>query len=329
MYQSPDTSRWTGRTNPLDGADGLLWHQVVNQLDLSKKISKSTSKTAIAILGFCCDEGVRRNLGRTGAAKGPDEMRNYLGRFAVHFEPNELIMYDAGHVVCEGEDLEGASTELSDKVELLLKHGYFPILLGGGHEITYPHVKGIQKFLGAKSNVGLINLDAHFDVRQYPEGAHSGSGFRQLADEADASGKSFHYLPIGIQPSGNIRALTKWMKEHGQTYITANELLKGLKPEQKQVIQKFIDSHEHLYLTIDLDVISLASAPGVSAPAPFGLSPQLVLQIVQRILRSGKVISLDIAEFNPTYDDGRTARLTAALVYEVVEGYYRKFSNTQ
>jgi formiminoglutamase len=318
MYQPPDMSRWTGRTSPEEGLAGLLWHQVVKPLNLIGPIPACDSANKVAFLGFACDEGVKRNQGRVGAAQGPSELRTYLARHAVHFTPAQLTLFDAGDVACEEGNLEKASEELSEKVTQLLREGFFPILLGGGHEITHPHVTGIRQFVGKTKTLGLINLDAHFDLRQYPNGPHSGSGFRQLADECERDGMEFRYLPVGINPPANIQALMDFMEAKGQTFMTLQDLRSGLTGTIKQHIDRFIAPCDSLYLTLDLDVISMASAPGVSAPAPFGLSPQLTLELVLHILASGKVISLDIAELNPAYDDSRTARLAAGFVYEMV-----------
>ena len=85
-------------------------------------------------------------------------------------------------------------------------------------------------------------------------------------------------------------------------------------------IKKFIEKLDHIYITIDLDGFSSAFAPGVSAASPFGFTPEMVLWLLQKILLSGKVISLDIAEMNPEYDrDGQTAKLAAGLVHNIIQ----------
>ncbi len=86
----------------------------------------------------------------------------------------------------------------------------------------------------------------------------------------------------------------------------------------KQKLKSFIDSVDKIYLTIDLDGFSSAYAPGVSAPSPLGFSPEMAMEVIRIIKKSGKLISMDIAELNPRFDlDHRTARLAAILMHQV------------
>ena len=89
--------------------------------------------------------------------------------------------------------------------------------------------------------------------------------------------------------------------------------------EINQLILAFLQGVDHIYITIDLDGFSSAFAPGVSAASPMGYSQDIVLACLRTILASKKLISLDIAEMNPTYDvDGQTAKLAASLVHYVI-----------
>jgi formiminoglutamase len=141
MYQAPQSIWWKGRINP--EARDLLWHQVVQTLDLSTDDHRDTSKHAYAILGFESDEGVRRNFGRTGAIKGPYEIRSACSGMAFHHDPEVVQVWDAGNVICSDQNLENAAKMLEDKVFSLLAKGLFPIVLGGGHETAFPHFNGV------------------------------------------------------------------------------------------------------------------------------------------------------------------------------------------
>jgi formiminoglutamase len=86
----------------------------------------------------------------------------------------------------------------------------------------------------------------------------------------------------------------------------------------EQVLER-LAQHEHIYLTLDMDVINAAHAPGVSSPQPFGLDPTLFLFFVKGILATGKVRSIDIAEVSPRYDaDYQTAKLAAVVLYAII-----------
>ena len=89
--------------------------------------------------------------------------------------------------------------------------------------------------------------------------------------------------------------------------------------EVKNQLNTFIQQHDYLYITIDLDGFSSAYAPGVSAPSPLGFSPSFIFKILKHLFQTQKIVALDLAELNPKYDqDGVTARLAAHLLDTVV-----------
>lgn len=315
-YQPTNPEVWSGRKDPSGALNTYYWHQIINCVSLEDLSERD--RGAIVFLGYKSDEGVRRNQGRVGARKGPDSIRSAMSKFALHFDPDQYPLFDAGNVITSSENLEGSQAELAHKVDLLLAKGYRPILLGGGHEISYGHYSGIRRHVRGQA-IGIVNLDAHFDLRPYPNGPHSGSPFRQILDDCRSAGHEFHYLPIGISPAGNQKVLFETQLESGQTYILESAVNRDLDSALTQV-KSFAEKVDHLYLTLDLDVIPSAFAPGVSAPAAFGLEPNIIRKLIQTVFATGKVISFDIAELNPTYDDGRTAKLAALFIYEVVMG---------
>ena len=85
-------------------------------------------------------------------------------------------------------------------------------------------------------------------------------------------------------------------------------------------MDQLAQSVDHIYVTVDLDAFPSAHSPGVSAPSPFGLSPSYAQSILRHLLKTQKVVAIDFAEANPTYDiDNATARLAAKLIWEVVQ----------
>ena len=84
-------------------------------------------------------------------------------------------------------------------------------------------------------------------------------------------------------------------------------------------LKSFLEASDGIYLTIDLDGFSSAYAPGVSAASPMGYSPAEMMPLLDTILTSGKLLSLDLAELNAAQDrDGQTAALAASLVHRVL-----------
>lgn len=311
FYQAPVA--WTGR---VDGTEEEVsrWHQRVQYVDLLQPLKKG--KPGVVLLGFAVDEGVRRNKGRVGAAAGPDALRKAIAGFPVHFDG---VLMDAGNIVCTDQNLEGAQQALSDAVVLIKHAGHIPLLLGGGHEITYGHAHGLYKALAGK-RLGLINIDAHFDLR-IPEaaGASSGTGFWQLSQEQEP----FQYLALGIQQLSNTQQLFRIAGELDVQYVEADAFHFQDRTILQAALSYFIKEAEQLYLTIDLDVFAAAYAPGVSATAFNGIRPDgLFLESFRTILQSGKLAGMDIAELNPALDiDQRTAKLGATFVYEAVNWF--------
>jgi formiminoglutamase len=101
LYTKADASLWQGR---IDGVERAYqrWHQVVNCVDLNELES---FENVVVLLGFCCDEGVRRNQGREGAKSAPDYLRKILANLPVYFN-EQLQLVDAGNITANGYDLE-------------------------------------------------------------------------------------------------------------------------------------------------------------------------------------------------------------------------------
>ncbi len=100
MYQLAERKFWEGRTDLGDGQQGLRWHQLLNILDLTQLIHKTGAPKNIAFLGFCSDEGVRRNKGRLGAQKAPDALRKAMTSLPVHLDQEKIALLDGGNVIC-------------------------------------------------------------------------------------------------------------------------------------------------------------------------------------------------------------------------------------
>src|SRR5690348_1472209 len=136
------------------------------------------------LIGFPQDEGVRRNGGRVGAAEAPREIRRWLYRLVpwdceTESDLAALGLLDLGNVRIDG-DLEQTQAALGEVVGAVLRGGAVPVVLGGGHETAYGHDLG---YVAAGIPVGVVNIDAHLDVRPLIDGkGHSGSPFRQMME---------------------------------------------------------------------------------------------------------------------------------------------------
>ncbi|MEK9613154.1 MAG: formimidoylglutamase, partial [Flavobacteriaceae bacterium] len=266
----------------------------------------------IALLGYACDEGVRRNKGRVGALEGPDVLKHEWGKLSYHHYEKRVV--DLGNLICPDRKMENCQKELSNCIHYLLANSIFPIVLGGGHDMAYGHFKGLWEFLksDSKSRIGIINFDAHFDLRPLLNQAHSGTPFYQILMEHP---KRVDYFAIGIQESSNSPELFDIARKNQVEYLLNHEC-NGIDFQAvTDRLATFVEKNDYLYLSVDMDGFSSAFAPGVSAPSPMGLDPFFVLKTLQYLFHTQKVISCDIAELNPRFDsDQQTANLAARLV---------------
>ncbi|MDE3742625.1 formimidoylglutamase [Maribacter polysaccharolyticus] len=308
-FKKPTQKNWSGRIS----GQQLYMHEKITCSAIEK-----VTPNSIALLGYACDEGVKRNQGRIGAIAGPDAIRAQLGKMPNHLAP-ERKTFDCGTIECKDGDIEAAHNSLSLKVSQLLKQKAIPIVLGGGHDMAYGHYKGLLAHVGKGKTIGIVNFDAHFDLRNCEDGPNSGTPFYQIAQDCQDEDMPFEYLCLGIRPDSNDRILFEKAIDLNVDFLRNSQFsFHNLKTVTK-TIDKFISKVDYIYTTIDLDGFSSAYAPGVSAASPMGFSPDIVMHCLSILIRSKKLLSLDIAEMNPTYDiDHQTAKLAASLVHLVM-----------
>ncbi len=271
---------------------------------------------AAVILGFPSDRGVIVNRGRAGAADGPAAIREKLYRLtpdardrARHVRVLERTT-DMGDVTL-GERLEANQEALGETIAPFIKEGIIPIILGGGHETAFGHFLG---HVYAGREVGVLNWDAHTDVRALSDGRpHSGSPFRQILTHL--SGSCSGYTVAGLLPHQVSSAHVDWIVDRAGEVLWRDEITESVVGELYRSLSK------PTMVTFDLDAVDQTSAPGVSAPAPGGLNPDVWLHAAYEAGRSPAVISMDVVELNPRFDpDGRTARLAALTVWTFLRG---------
>ncbi len=322
LYTLSGKDIWTGRVDDPNDPDSYRWHQLIQFLDLRRPLRK-VERLSFCFLGFKSDEGVKRNLGRPGAKQGPDSIRKQLANLPSYFN-FDVNLFDAGDILCEG-DLEKSQELLAEAVYILLKAGMFPVLLGGGHEIAFGHYMGLYKFFKEKGNSlpAIINIDAHFDLRPYHNGVSSGTMFHQIADMNIANNEPFRYLVLGIQQSANTKSLFNRANRLGAQYVLCKEMRNQPLDKTYTVIDNFVNG-QNTYLTVCTDVFSSAVAPGVSAPQPFGMFPETGLKLIKHIVRNSNLVSFDIAEVAPRFDDDeQTAKLASVLIFSLLNTIYK------
>jgi len=288
--------------------------------------ASEASSADVVILGIPTDEGIHRNGGRIGASEAPNAIRAWLGKLTPfagpHFKRHldELKIVDLGDIP-EG-DLEEMHKAASKMAMELIASGKIVIALGGGHDVTFPLARGFRDGIKADS-IGLINIDAHLDVREKKNGQHhSGSSFRLLLEEGIVKGE--HFAEIGIQSFVASKEQFNWVLQQGARILTFEDATEAHLPnafEECEIAMTRGDPDFSVYLSFDMDSVRASDAPGVSAPAPIGFLAEEAYELAVAAGLSKNVRMLDIVEVSPPHDiDGRTSRLAARMIAGFLAG---------
>jgi len=304
--------KWQGKLDQEELPCALRWHQ--RALPYAEDIQRLSEYSGL--IGFCCDEGVKRNNGRIGAAKGPAVFRRQLSNLAWHEDNYSLI--DFGDVAVEDKQLEIGQELLAEQVAAMLPKVSRLLVVGGGHETAYGSFCGLYRSLGSDCKIGIINLDAHFDLRRPSAlGASSGTPFYQI--QALTGEDNFHYCCMGISREANTQALFRRAQEWGVTYRTDEQMQKSDLAQIKIELEEFAHVCDALYLTIDMDVLPHYQAPGVSAPAVRGVELSVIESVIDLVIRSAKhcrfgLPLVELTELNPNFDPQEVTARTAAML---------------
>lgn len=307
LHQNPSPSQWSGRKSK----QVEYWHQAVRTLP--NLAFDSSSSVKVGMMGYSGEEGVRRNQGRLGTGEGPAAIRKCLGALALHL-PENLPVLDYGDIFTWDGDMESSHQVIEELTTQLLRSNHFPVWLGGGHDLAHAHGRAVIRHCQEhEKKLGILNMDAHFDLRPLvEEKGHSGSPFYQLATSFP---KDFRYLALGIQRAANPKSLFQAAENFQSKYLVMEDFrLQHWEYIEEQILW-FLDQVHAIYLSVDMDGFSSAYAPGVSAPSPMGFDPEVAFKVFDLVAKSKKLISLDVVELNPAYDqDQATARLAARSV---------------
>ena len=273
-------------------------------------ISNSTEKDArFVIVGVPDDSG---SAYRKGSSKAPDSIRDFVGRDEIGavikngrksiFEP-ELDIFDAR--VCDAGNMgrEAASVHAAK----VFGNGKIPITIGGDHSITYDILKGMD----IRKKWGIAYFDAHPDIIGSRK-SYFGSVINDLLGIKSFDPRSSIIIGMRTPESEELENIRKC----GIHVITPLQIAEmGLK-EASEVIRSALK--RDTYLSIDMDSIDPAFAPGVTEPEPAGLSSNEAVYLAKNIAANG-IFGFDIMEVVPKYDkEGMTLYLAYRLILEII-----------
>lgn len=275
--------------------------------DVVEKDHSGYEKAEVVILGCPQDEGVRRNKGRPGAAKGPDAIRKALYKFSATEPLRSKNIFDLGNTRI-APTLEATHARQERVVYQILNDGKKVISLGGGNDISYPDCSALSRIA---DKLLVFNIDSHFDVRA-DRPRNSGTPYRQVLEEERIQPRQLYQ--IANKPFANSPEYQQYLERVGANIYPLESLRRqGV----KTVIQKILDenSADAIFWGFDLDAVQTTDAPGVSATYPVGLTAEEICRIAQLAGADRRSRVSEISEMNPLYDiDGRTAKLAAMMI---------------
>lgn len=292
----------------------------------------------VVLIGFPYDEGCVRNGGRAGAKLGPVAFRRFAAVLGPAFNPEydvdlqRVKVFDLGDVGRDdGGDveLEDAHKALEAAVTFCLSCHKIPFVVGGGNDQSAPNGRGALAHLKKKQNssasqtptlLGVINIDAHLDVRPKINGkVHSGTPFRELL-EHDGGGLC-HLVEFACQGQQCSKEHANFVTAHGGELFWLTQLSAPRVDAFAIALDRAMSkSNGSVFVSFDIDAVQGSDCPGVSCPGSVGLSAQDAIDIS---LASGKhpgVMLMDISELNPAVEDYRSPRLAVMMFYHFLMG---------
>ena len=290
----------------------------------------------IAIIGAPVDMGV---VGRPGARYGPRAIRqaDYWPKPAKSsnlyhlnlevFPLKEMNVVDFGDANCPPSSLEKSHEAVENKVTEALDADAIPIVLGGDHSITLPSATAVAKKYGY-GNVGMVHFDAHADTGDSTYGdvlISHGSPMRRLIESGAIPGKNF--VQVGLRGPWPPPVDQKWMKDQGMRWHLMAEIeKKGFDSVLEMAISEALDGPDKLYISVDVDVMDPAFAPGTGTPEPGGISSLELLRAIREIVLSKGMVAMDVVEVAPVYDQPGdiTAQAAHRCIYEAISALAKR-----
>ena len=245
---------------------------------------------------------------KPGCRFGPDAIRDAFNNIEI-FQPEFGVdleveaISDLGntrHTVVAAEMLQMVKNVTSE----LKKQDKQIIILGGEHLIT------LGSFTCFPKDTGYVVFDAHYDLRdQYADTKLSHAAYLRRIVEERGSENIVH---VGARAF--VKEELAFLKEHNIATVSDKEIRNGNGPK---LLKDITSTFDRVYLSVDLDVLDPAFAPGVGNPEAVGISSRELYDMITT-LQNKKIVAADMVELNPTYDNGSTAAMAAKMIATII-----------
>jgi len=248
---------------------------------------------------------------RKGANRAPKEIRHASWNFETFniktgIDLKDIKFHDYGDLDVKNDKPKVMVEKVKKFTAILLEKNKFPIALGGEHSITSGIIQAFP------DNIAVVSLDAHLDFRRQYENERYNHAcvVRRISDHINVR----DIVVLGVRSAE--KEEFQDAKKQGLFYFESFKIREqGIKKTISET-KKYLKS-KRIYLTLDIDVVDPAYAPGTSTPEPFGLTHFDVLECIESF--SQRLVGFDVVEVCPQYDNGETALLAAKFVRYIIE----------
>jgi agmatinase len=284
-----------------------------------------SKQTVVALVGAPYDGAA--TLGWPGARYAPDEVRRHLawmrmrvqeGRIywvdqdrIVSWRPEQLV--DAGDAAIVPHDLVATLAAVRSKTAEETRAGRVPAVIGGDDSILFPAVAGVHDAMAGR--LGIVHMDAHLDLldESPAQGRYSqSSGMRRALELPRVSSR--HSVQVGTR-SFNFPSSKRFIDDSGLTELPAAQIARHGLDWTLERIREVVAGADHVFLSVDLDVLDPAHAPGVGWHEPGGLTSRQLLDLI--VALAPGVRGFAVNELNPMTDArAQSSILAANLVFQ-------------
>jgi agmatinase len=270
----------------------------------------------VAVLGAPFDDGTSH---RPGTRYGPSAIRaaddgGRWGRphMTLGVDPlEELTVVDYGDVAAAPGDLGRSHAALASRLGEVIDAGAMPLVLGGDHSLSLPTLRVLGERHGP-DGYAVLHLDTHADTADELYGVRisHGTPFRVAVDEGRLRGANI--VQVGLRGTWPGPELFEWMRSEGFRWRTMDEIVeRGLTTVVSEAVAAVAAAAPRAYLSVDIDVLDPAFAPGTGTPEPGGLTTRELLWTVRQAARKLDLCAADIVEVCPAYDVADITALAA------------------
>ena len=298
---NPPSFTWV---RPDEGTEVVKVHEWIQPLTAASDPEKSRDADFVVV-------GVplsRSSISASGASEFPESFRRAWKGFTTYnldedIDLSEMTAVDVGDVPMHVTNIQQCHDNIIEASTALHKHFETSKIcaIGGDHSITAMMVKGLHQ---ARPNekIGILQFDTHFDLRDMSDnGPSNGTPMRNLIESGIVEGSNMYN--IGLHGFFNTKDLKKYADEKGVNYFTLRETRKkGIEETVGACLEELAAKVDTIYLTVDMDVLDIAYAPGVPASTPGGMTTAELLEGVLAAAKHPKVKAMDIVCLDPLKD---------------------------